>query len=84
MSRLPTFLEFLEQMRQASWAGTHAPSIGPPTGHRTEIGGVPVAERKLIPGLGKAVNPARPISPLNSSLLALPGRRRLKSQVMGR
>jgi len=44
----------------------------------------PVAERSLYPLLGKAVNPARPISPLNSTLLAPPGRRRLKSQVMGR
>jgi hypothetical protein len=46
-------------------------------------GSDPVAERSLYPLLG-AVNPARPISPMNSKLLAMPGRRKLKSQVMGR
>jgi hypothetical protein len=46
-------------------------------------GSDPVAERSLYPLLG-AVNPARPVSPMNSKLLAMPGRRKLKSQVMGR
>jgi hypothetical protein len=44
----------------------------------------PVAERQRIPGLGRAVNPARPIGPTKLSLLAPPGRERLKGQVMGR
>ena len=46
-------------------------------------GSDPVAERSLYPLLG-AVNPARPVSPMNSKLLAMPGRRKLKGQVMGR
>ena len=42
-----------------------------------------VAERSITGGMFKAVNPARPVSPMNSRLFALPGRRRFKSQVMG-
>jgi hypothetical protein len=45
--------------------------------------GVPVAERSIMRGFFKAVNPSRPISPTNSRLLAFPGQRRIKSQVMG-
>jgi hypothetical protein len=45
--------------------------------------GTPVAERSIMRGFFKAVNPSRPISPTNSRLLALPGQRRIKSQVMG-
>jgi hypothetical protein len=44
----------------------------------------PVAERSITGGLFKVVNPARPVSPLNSRLLAGPFPRRLKSQVVGR
>jgi hypothetical protein len=43
-----------------------------------------LAERSLFRGFFKAVNPARPVSPTNSRLLASPNRKRLKSQVMGR
>jgi hypothetical protein len=46
--------------------------------------GPPVAERSITGGMFKAVNPARPVSPTNSRLFALPGRKRFKSQVMGR
>jgi hypothetical protein len=44
----------------------------------------PVAERSITGGMFKAVNPARPVSPLNSRLLAGPFPRKLKSQVIGR
>jgi hypothetical protein len=44
----------------------------------------PVAERSIMAGMFKVVNPARPVSPMNSRLFALPGRKRFKSQVMGR
>ncbi len=46
--------------------------------------GAPVAERSVMGGIFKAVNPSRPVSPTNSRLFALPGRKRFKSQVMGR
>jgi hypothetical protein len=45
--------------------------------------GAPVAERSITGGMFKAVNPARPVSPTNSRLFALPGRKRFKSQIMG-
>jgi hypothetical protein len=44
----------------------------------------PVAERSITGGLFKVVNPARPVSPLNSRPLAFPGQNKFKSQVMGR
>src|SRR3954471_15647208 len=48
----------------------------------------PVSERSMsggiLRGVFTAVNPARPVSPINSRLLASPHRKRLKSQVMGR
>ena len=44
----------------------------------------PVAERSIMRGFFKVVNPARPVSPTNSRLFGLPGRKRYKSQVMGR
>ncbi len=44
----------------------------------------PVAERSLMRGVFRAVNPARPVSPTNSRLLAGPFPRKLKSQVIGR
>jgi hypothetical protein len=44
----------------------------------------PVAERSSTGGLFKVVNPARPVSPRNSRLLAGPFPKRLKSQVIGR
>src|SRR4051794_10770586 len=43
-----------------------------------------VAERSMFRGLFKAVNPARPVSPTNSRLLASPSRTRLKSQIIGK
>src|SRR4051794_16601758 len=44
-----------------------------------------VAERSMFRGVFKAVNPSRPVSPMNSKLLASPSRKRkLGSQVMGR
>lgn len=43
-----------------------------------------VDERSLMSGMFRAVNPARPVSPLNSRLLSGPHKRRFKSQVMGR
>jgi hypothetical protein len=43
----------------------------------------PVDERSITGGMFKAVNPSRPVSPTNSRLFALPGRKRFKSQVMG-
>jgi hypothetical protein len=43
-----------------------------------------VVERSLLSGLFKAVNPARPVSPMNSRLLSPFGKKRLKSQVIGR
>lgn len=69
MVPFPSFLEFLE---------------------RKVVGGTSfrnpadVDESKLMPGLGKAVNPARPASPLNSRLLASPFRKRFSSQVVGK
>jgi hypothetical protein len=45
---------------------------------------VPVTERSISRGMFKAVNPARPVSPLNSRLLASPFRKRFRSQIMGR
>lgn len=43
----------------------------------------PVAERSITGGMFKAVNPARPVSPTNSRLFDLPGRKRFKKQIMG-
>jgi hypothetical protein len=43
-----------------------------------------VAERSNFWGKFKEVNPARPVSPLNSRLLASPFRKRFESQIMGR
>jgi hypothetical protein len=68
MSYFPTFSEYLERR------------------HRTEPSDpfvTPVAERSITGGMFKAVNPARPVSPTNSRLFALPGKKRFKSQIMG-
>jgi hypothetical protein len=46
--------------------------------------GAPVAERSITGGMFKVVNPARPVSPMNSRLFPSPSRKRFKSQVMGR
>ncbi len=59
------------------------------TGSDRDEPGIPggrdqVAERSIFRGMFKAVNPARPVSPINSRLLASPFRKRLKSQIMGR
>jgi hypothetical protein len=43
-----------------------------------------VSERSITAGMFKAVNPARPVSPVNSRLLSGPFPRKLKSQVVGR
>jgi hypothetical protein len=43
-----------------------------------------VVERSIMSGLFKVVNPARPVSPMNSRLLSPFGQKRLKSQVIGR
>jgi hypothetical protein len=43
-----------------------------------------VAERSLMSGLFKVVNPARPVSPMNSRLLSPFGKKRFKSQIIGR
>jgi hypothetical protein len=64
-----TFAEYLS-LRDADETPEHG--LGPP-----------VAERSITGGMFKAVNPARPVSPTNSRLFALPGRKRFKSQVMG-
>jgi hypothetical protein len=79
MRPIPTFAEYLKQRRREA-----IPSPAPPP--RPDGPGkhaVPIAE-KLIPGWGKAVNPARSVTPFNSKLLAFLGRKRLKSQVVGR
>jgi hypothetical protein len=47
-------------------------------------GRAPVAERSLMRGVFRAVNPARPVSPTSSRLLAGPFPRKFKSQVIGR
>ena len=80
MRPIPTFAEYLKHRRREA-----LPSPAPPP--RPEMPGQqarPVTVRKLIPGWGKAVNPARPVTPFNSKLLASPDRKRLKSQVVNR
>jgi hypothetical protein len=69
---MKTYLTFAEYLARRS---AEEPSRPP---------GDPVAERSITGGLFKSVNPARPVSPMNSRLFALPGRRRFKSQIMGR
>jgi hypothetical protein len=69
MKPYPTFAEYLS-LRDAE----EMPEPG---------GCTPVAERSITGGMFKAVNPARPVSPTNSRLFALPARKRFKSQVMG-
>ena len=70
MRTYPTFAEYLS-LRDAQEP------------HNTDLRD-PVAERSVTGGMFKAVNPARPVSPTNSRLFALPGRKRFKSQVVGR
>ncbi len=80
MRPIPTFAEYLRRRHPEA-----LPNPAPPP--RPEVPGreaVPVTVRRLIPGWGQAVNPSRPVTPFNSKLLALPGRKRLKSQVVGR
>ena len=80
MRPMPTFAEYLKRRRPEA-----IPNPAPPP--RPEVPGqaaAPVSARKLIPGWGKAVNPSRPVTPFNSKLLASPGRKRLKSQVVNR
>ncbi len=78
----PSFLEYLE------WRSGVGDEGGPPRGLEWGVSGEALAERRspfrgLFRGVFKAVNPARPASPLNSRLVASPYHRRLKSQIMG-
>ena len=50
----------------------------------SDQGSTPVDERSLMGGVFKAVNPARPVSPMNSRLLSPSIQKRFKSQVIGR
>jgi hypothetical protein len=99
MNGYKTFAEFLEQRRAGSRRGApDAREFAPPTESPTRydlpdpeaVGGEgPVEERSSFRnpfrGVFKAVNPARPVLPTNSRLLASPFRkRRLKSQVIGK
>jgi len=95
MSNFQTFTEFLEQRDADRCAADpslplHHGGIGSPmTGYEivdSNLSGErdQVAERSIYRGLFKSVNPARPVSPINSRLLASPFRKRLKSQIMGR
>ncbi len=79
----PSFLEYLE------WRSGIGDERDPPRGLEGDVSSESLAERRspfrgLFRGVFKAVNPARPISPTNSRLLAPPSRKRLKSQVVGR
>jgi hypothetical protein len=69
MEPFPTFTEYLDRRMTGGLRPGEFPEIG---------------ESKLVPGLGKAVNPSRPVSPLNSKPLASPFRKRFMSQVVGR
>ncbi len=71
MKAYSTFSEYLER-RSADGASV------------PDQGSTPVAERSLMGGIFKAVNPARPISPMNSRLLSPATQKRFKSQVIGR
>jgi len=99
MGDFQTFAEFLEQREAERRAADSGPAVdgfwGTESSEEPGIGGRParqgitggrdqVAERSIFCGLFKAVNPARPVSPLNSRLLASPFRKTFKSQVMGR
>jgi hypothetical protein len=93
-----TFGEYLEQRGFPARDAVPADAVGVGaeadwTGHpRPDPGilgdGGHVSERSLFrnpfKGVFKAVNPARPVSPTNSRLVASPARRRLGSQVIGR
>ena len=83
MRTYTSFSEYMERRERESAPVTRARSTLAISGDEARSGHDPVAERSLYPLLG-AVNPARPVSPMNSKLLAMPGRRKLKSQVMGR
>jgi hypothetical protein len=69
--RILTFSEFLV-LRSAS--NSFEPDQQQPS----------VVERSLMSGLFKVVNPARPVSPMNSRLLSPFGKKRFKSQIIGR
>jgi hypothetical protein len=92
-----TFIEFLEQRasdqgdsfatmplgarRGQSRTGsvTDAPWVDFRSAHGSQV------DERLFPrGMFKAVNPSRPVSPLNSRDLGSPHRKRFKSQVIGR
>ena len=99
MGDFQTFAEFLAQRDAERRAAGPSPAMVGPGGagpvEEPASGGDPahpgilcardqVAERSITRGMFKAVNPARPVSPLNSRLLASPFRKRFRSQVMGR
>ncbi len=94
MDNFQTFAEFLAQRdtdTSTVVVGTEGtgPVEEPVTGGDPDRPGIPtardqVAERSIFRGMFKAVNPARPISHLNSRLLASPFRKRYRSQIMGR
>jgi hypothetical protein len=71
MKAFPSFTEYLARRSAAE----------PPD---PDQGSTPVDERSLMGGIFKAVNPARPVSPMNSRLLSPPIQKRFKSQVIGR
>jgi hypothetical protein len=74
-----TFADYLEW--RAASGGGHAGDLTVGSG---DVSCVPMAERSVFRGLFKAVNPARPASPLNSLLLTSPAKKkRPGSQVMG-
>ena len=91
MRSFKTFAEFLED-REAESRGTDPILAGDDFGVTGVDPAQPgtigdqdqYAERSFFRGLFKVVNPVRPVSPLNSRLLASPIRKRLKSQVIGR
>ncbi len=71
-----TFSEFVEQRRGGRVASPAAQALGDRE--------VQVDERLFPRGMFKAVNPSRPVSPLNSRDLASPHKKTFKSQVVGR
>jgi hypothetical protein len=95
MRNFQSFAEFLEQrdpercVTDPSQPVPRGERIAPMTGSERDEPDIPggrdqVAERSMFRGMFKAINPARPVSPLNSRLLATPLRKRFRPQVIGR
>ncbi len=79
MCRYPSFADYL------GWRSGVGDGCEPPWEPEEDVAGEALAERRSpFRGLFKVVNPARPVSPLNSKLLASPREKRLNGQVMGR